>query len=72
LSKSGRTVGIAAGIIGIAGAIPTLGPAVAVAGGLVTIVSAAWTGSVGRTPGRVKWLRWALEWDLERQASDAS
>jgi len=71
LSKVGRTVGIVAGIIGIAGAAPAVAPAAAIAGGLISIVSAAWTGSVGRAPGRVKWLRWALEWDLERQASDA-
>lgn len=70
LNKAGRTVGIAAGIVGMVGAVPAFGPAAAIAGGLITIVSAAWTGSVGRTPGRVKWLRWALEWDLEHQASD--
>jgi hypothetical protein len=72
LSKAGRSIGIAAGVVGIVGAVPTLGPAAAITGGLIAIVSAAWTGSVGRAPGKVKWLRWALEWDLERQASDAS
>lgn len=30
-----------------------------------------WTGSVARAPARVKWLRWALAWDLEAQGSDA-
>lgn len=72
LSKAGRTVGIAAGVIGIAGAVPALAPAAAIAGGLIAMLSAAWSGGIGRAPGRVKWLRWALEWDLERQASDAS
>jgi hypothetical protein len=70
LSGVGRTMGIAAGFIGIVGAVPQAAVAAAIAGGIVAIVSAAWTGSVGRAPGRVKWLRWALEWDLEQQASD--
>ncbi len=72
LRKSGRTVGIAAGVIGFGGGVAALAPAAAITGGLIAIVSAVWTGNVGRTPGRVKWLRWALEWDLECQASDAS
>lgn len=71
LNKAGRKLGIAAGVIGAVGSIPVLGPPAAIAGGLVAIVSAIWTGSVGRAPGRVKWLRWALTWDLEAQASDA-
>lgn len=71
LNKAGRNLGIAAGIIGAVGSVPILGPPAAIAGGLIAIVSAIWTGSVGRAPGRVKWLRWALTWDLEAQASDA-
>lgn len=64
-------MGITAGVIGIAAAVPELAIGTATAGGLLGIVSESWSGSVGRTPGRVKWLRWALEWDLEQQASDA-
>lgn len=70
LKKVNLTVGIWAGVIGIAGAVPALAPAAVIVGGLVQMVSAAWSGSVGRAAGRVSWLRWALEWDLERQASD--
>jgi len=72
LSGVGRTMAIAAGVIGIAGAVASpLGVPAGIAGGLITIVSAAWTGSVGRAAGRKGWLRWALVWDLEQQASDA-
>lgn len=72
LKKAGRTIGIAAGVIGISGGAAVIAPAAAIAGGAITIVSAVWSGNVGRTLGRHKWLRWALEWDLERQASDDS
>jgi hypothetical protein len=71
LRKAGRTIGIAGGVITIAGAVAALAPAAAIAGGLIMSVPYIWGAKVGRAPGRVKWLRWALEWDLERQASDA-
>ena len=71
LSKAGKVMGFAAGLVGIAGSVPELGPAAAVVGGLVSMLSVVWTGTVGRAPSRVSWLRWALEWDLESQASDA-
>ena len=71
LSAVGKLMGVAAGMIGVAGASSALGPAAAIAGGVVSVASAFWTGTVGRTPSRLRWLRWALEWDLETQASDA-
>lgn len=71
LSNAGKLMGIAAGLVGIAGAIPAFSPGAAVVGGVVSFLSAVWTGTAGRAPSRVTWLRWALEWDLEAQASDA-
>jgi hypothetical protein len=71
LSRASRVIGIAAGVVGITGAIPAAGPAAKIAGGLLTIGSAIWDRSVGRSLGQVSWLRWAFEWDLENQASDA-
>lgn len=67
LKKSGRALGFTSGLVAGAGAFPALGVPAAIAGGLISIISASWTGSVGRIPGRTKWLRWALEWDLERE-----
>jgi hypothetical protein len=71
LSSVGKVFGITAGVMGIAGAVATVAPAAAAAGGVISVASALWTGTVGRLPSRVSWLRWALEWDLEVQASDA-
>jgi hypothetical protein len=71
LSAAGKIMGVTAGLIGLAGAAPALAPAAAIGGSLVSVASALWTGTVGRRPSRSSWLRWALEWDVERQASDA-
>lgn len=66
LSGTGKVLGVAAGLLGMAG-----GPVTAVVGGAVSVASALWTGTVGSRPSRWNWLRWALEWDIEQQASDA-
>lgn len=71
LNAAGKVMGVAAGLIGIAGASPAIGPAATVVGGLVSMTSALWTGTIGRRPSQLSWLRWALEWDVERQVSDA-
>lgn len=71
LSSSGKSLGVAAGVIGIAGALTVLGPAAGIGGGLISIASALWKGNVGHTPARWSWLRWALKWDIEQQAVDA-
>ena len=70
LNKVGRTFGIAGGLITIGGALPFLAPAVSVADGVVSVASALWTGEVGTSVSRMSWLRWALKWDVESQASD--
>jgi hypothetical protein len=70
LHQTGRVLAFATGIASGIGAAPMLGPVAALAGGAIAIVSAIWDGRVGRSVGKVKWLRWALEWDLEKQAKD--
>lgn len=69
LSASGKVLGIAAGLITAAGALAALGPPTAVAGGLVSVASSLWTGHVGTLPTRLRWLRWALVWDIESQSN---
>lgn len=64
---SGRLALIAGGVIGGLAAIPVLGAAAAVTGAAVSVSSALWTGQLPRSTTRIKWLRWAIEWDLERQ-----
>lgn len=64
----GRLSLVAGGIIGGLAAIPVLGTATAVAGAAVSVSSALWTGQLPRSTTRIKWLRWAIEWDLEKQA----
>lgn len=56
------------GIIGALAAIPTLGGATAVAGAAVSVSSALWTGHLPRKASRIRWLRWAYEWDVEQEA----
>jgi hypothetical protein len=70
LRASGKVLNITGNIITIMGALPALGPAATVVGGLVSIASVLWTGHVGTLPSRLGWLRWALEWDIEKQAND--
>jgi hypothetical protein len=52
------------GIIGGLEAVPALRPAAAVVGAVVSVSPALWTGRLLRGAARIKWLRWALEWDL--------
>jgi len=67
---------IAGGIIGGIGLIPTLGPWAAIPGVAsvaVSFASALWKGCLPRRVARIRWLRWAIEWDdLERQAAEAA
>lgn len=68
LRAMGRLALFSGGIVGGLGAIPALGAVAAVAGAAVSVSSALWTGRLPRSASRIKWLRWALEWDLEKQA----
>jgi hypothetical protein len=71
LNAVGRTLGVVGGLITIGGALPCLTPSAAVVGGVVSVASALWTGKVGSSVSRMSWLRWALKWDVESQASEA-
>jgi hypothetical protein len=56
---------LAAGMTGLS-LFPVLGPASVLLGMGVEIGSLFWDGNVPRAAGKVKWLRWALAWDIER------
>jgi hypothetical protein len=68
LKSTGKVAGILGGVLGGLGVSPELGPIGALLGGAVSVSSALWTGTLPRKTGRVKWLQWALEWDIENQA----
>lgn len=59
--------GLAGGLAAVPG-VPALAAATAIAGAAVSVLSALWTGQLPRRAARIEWLRWAIEWDLERQA----
>jgi len=61
---------VGAGAIGGLGAIPLLGPGAALAGAVVSVSAALWSGRLPRQAARLRWLRWALEWPIEQQAQD--
>jgi hypothetical protein len=67
-----RGLGIAGGIFGGLGAIPLFGQPAALIGGAVSIAAAFWSGGLPRSMARIKWLRWALKWDVEEQAERRS
>jgi hypothetical protein len=67
LHQAGRVLAVATGVATAIGAVPFFGPAAALAGGAIAFVPVIWDGRVGRSVGKVKWLRWALEWDLEQE-----
>lgn len=46
--------------------------AAALGGAEVSVASTLWSGMLPRRLSRVRWLRWALEWDLEKQTDEAS
>jgi hypothetical protein len=68
VSALGRAAGLVGGAVGVLGALTPLASVMAVLGGAITISTTLWQGTVPRSIGRLKWLRWALVWDIERQA----
>lgn len=63
-----KVTGVIGSIIGGLGAVPLLGTGSAIGGALVSVSSAIWDGRLPRTVSNWKWLRWAVEWDIEKQA----
>jgi len=68
IKASGKLAVIGAGLIGSLGAIPILGPSAAIVGGVLSVSTALWSGRLPRTAARMRWLKWALKWDIEEQA----
>jgi hypothetical protein len=68
LKESAKVIGVGGGIIGGLGAFPTLGFDAAIVGAIISVSTALWTGELPRKVARIKWLRWALKWDVEEQA----
>ncbi len=64
----GKVAAVAGGLLGGLSAIPLLGPAAAVAGAGISVSTALWTRRLPRAVSRVRWLRWALRWDVEDQS----
>jgi hypothetical protein len=66
----GRLALFSGGVIAGLAAIPSpvLGSVTAVAGAAVSVSAGLWAGQLSRSAGRVRWLRWAIGWDLEKQA----
>jgi hypothetical protein len=59
---------VLAGFVGGLGALPVASAAAAVVGAAVSVSAALWDGELPRGTAQMKWLRWAVEWDLEKQA----
>lgn len=63
-----KVTGMLGCLVSVIGAIPDLGPGSAIAGTLVSMTALIWEGYLPRQIAGWKWLRWAVEWDVERQA----
>lgn len=61
--------GALSGVVGALGAIGPLGPLVSVVSGVITVGASFWTGTLPRPLADVKWLQWAIKWDVEEQGS---
>jgi hypothetical protein len=63
-----KVTGIIGSLVGGLGAIPVLGPGSAIGGALISVSSLIWNGRLPRYVANWKWFRWAVEWDIEKQA----
>ncbi len=63
----GLTASILTGILTSLAVFPALGPLSAVAGGAVTVTTNLWKGNLPSGVGKIKWLKWAIKWDVEDQ-----
>lgn len=69
LKSSARSLGVAGGLVGGAGAVAVLGPFTAIGGGAISIASAFWNGQLPRSAARINWLHWAFQWDIEAEGA---
>jgi hypothetical protein len=65
LKRVPEIAAVTGGVLSALALIPDVGPMSAFLGGAVSVSSAFWKGGVGRRVGRIRWLRWALSWDVE-------
>lgn len=72
LRQAGKVLGIASGFVGALGGITMLSPAAAIVGAAISVSSAIWKGDLPTVVGKAKWLHWAVEWELEKQANNTS
>ncbi|MET7835838.1 hypothetical protein ABZS44_23785 [Micromonospora sediminicola] len=63
-----RRLALAAGMLGGAASTPVVGPAGPILGVGLSIAQYYWSGDLPRAASRVRWLRWALSWEIESQA----
>jgi hypothetical protein len=66
LRANAKVMGALTVAIGGLGLAPVLGPTSILLGVVAGIGSLFWDGRVPKHTGQVKWLRWALSWDIER------
>lgn len=71
LKKWEKAYGVITGCICGLGAYPALGPVSAALGGLISISSYFWSGRLPASSNKLKWLRWAYEWEIEKEARES-
>jgi len=69
LKVTGKWLAVVGGVAGGLGAIPVLGTGAAIAGMLIAVSGALWSGQLPRAAAGLSWFSWAYEWpELEREA----
>jgi hypothetical protein len=67
LKRVPEIAAVGGGVLASMSVISNVGPLAVLLGCAVSVSSAIWKGRVGRHAGRIRWLRWALEWGVEDQ-----
>lgn len=67
LKYHGLRTSILTGILTCLAVFPALGDLSTLAGGAVTISTSLWKGYLPRSIAKIRWLKWALTWDEEKQ-----
>jgi hypothetical protein len=57
-------------IISGLGAYPLLGPTSTILGAALCLTTLIWKGQLPKSSGNLKWLQWAIQWDIEQINSD--
>jgi len=67
LKAMSKRAAVITAFLGGLGAVPALGPAAALVGAALSVSTVLWHGKLPRGAAQMKWLRWAVEWDIEQQ-----